>query len=402
LPNTWSPPAAQARAKTFAEESTPLPCGPPISQERSLTCVAAITASTGEPKGEGLLGALAIADARKTRVDVREFRPSARPHKWDANAPYQTFLPGFTVRESDRANSGRQLVSRPDLRRAASRQDQLLHETFHELESIAQGDFADARDLGDRLLRAPLAGRQRCEVDGGRGGPRGGQGHRAVDLLEFLENLVGLGLDRVAQAESRAEATHVVGRPRRRHSEGEGPQEGAVGLADRLLPDARHLLQLVEGPRHAVDPARGVHRGGDDGLDRAAADESFLQGLLADETGLVLHRPREAHQRGDAVQGPNRLGQTAFSGPRVPRVSLQLPHSGQTRCSSTTGSAGVVVGMASLIARGGTISLRYNAFILYLVIVLSDSLIVTGWIGRDFVTCRTKDVLMPGDAADRS
>jgi len=61
-----------------------------------------------------------------------------------------------------------------------------------------------------------------------------------------------------------------------------------------------------------------------------------------------------------------------------------------------------VVGMASLIARGGTISLRYNAFILYLVIVLSDSLIVTGWIGRDFVTCRTKDVLMPGDAADRS
>src|SRR6267143_2115731 len=33
----WSPPAAQARAKTLAEESTPLPCGPPIIQERSFT-----------------------------------------------------------------------------------------------------------------------------------------------------------------------------------------------------------------------------------------------------------------------------------------------------------------------------------------------------------------------------
>src|SRR2546430_9577375 len=130
LPNPGTPPAAQARAKTFAEESTPLPCGPPISQERSLTCVAAITASTGEPKGEGLLGALAIADARKTRVDVREFRPSARPHKWDANAPYQTFFPVLTPRKSNRASSGRQLVSRPALRPPALSEDSILHNTF--------------------------------------------------------------------------------------------------------------------------------------------------------------------------------------------------------------------------------------------------------------------------------
>src|SRR3989454_7632874 len=34
------PPAAQARANTFADESTPLPCGPPIIQERSFTFAA--------------------------------------------------------------------------------------------------------------------------------------------------------------------------------------------------------------------------------------------------------------------------------------------------------------------------------------------------------------------------
>src|SRR5947199_7118540 len=57
--------------------------------------------------------------------------------------------------------------------------------------------------------------------------------------------------------------------------------------------------------------------------------------------------------------------------------------------------------MASLIARGGTILPKYNALILYLVIVLSDSHLVTGWIGREIVTCRTKDVLRSGDASDR-
>src|SRR2546428_7746412 len=33
----FRPPAAQARANTFAEESTPLPWGPPIIHERSFT-----------------------------------------------------------------------------------------------------------------------------------------------------------------------------------------------------------------------------------------------------------------------------------------------------------------------------------------------------------------------------
>src|SRR5437899_1910080 len=92
-------------------------------------------------------------------------------------------------------------------------QDELLHEALHELEAVAERHFTDARDLRDRLLRAALPARQGREVDRGRGGPRGGQGHRAVDLLEFFENLLGLCLDRVRQAEPRAEPAHVVRRP---------------------------------------------------------------------------------------------------------------------------------------------------------------------------------------------
>src|SRR2546428_12975029 len=37
FPKMFRPPAAQARANTFAEESTPLPWGPPIIHERSFT-----------------------------------------------------------------------------------------------------------------------------------------------------------------------------------------------------------------------------------------------------------------------------------------------------------------------------------------------------------------------------
>src|SRR5712691_2663706 len=49
----WSPPAAQARAKTLAEESTPLPCGPPIIQERSFTRFVAGLMRSHHPDTEG-------------------------------------------------------------------------------------------------------------------------------------------------------------------------------------------------------------------------------------------------------------------------------------------------------------------------------------------------------------
>src|SRR5207247_3276994 len=75
-----------------------------------------------------------------------------------------------------------------------------------------------------------------------------------------------------------------------------------------------------------VDPARRVHRRRDDRLDRAAADEASFQRLLADETRFVLDRAGEAHERCDAVERADRLGQASLSGPGMARVALQLPH----------------------------------------------------------------------------
>src|SRR3989442_14340292 len=40
-PNVQSPPRTQAPAKMLADESTPLPCGPPVIQDRSLTLMLA-------------------------------------------------------------------------------------------------------------------------------------------------------------------------------------------------------------------------------------------------------------------------------------------------------------------------------------------------------------------------
>src|SRR2546428_3939942 len=163
----------------------------------------------------------------------------------DARAPYQTFPPDSAGQNSFAAFLRRTLRRRADFRGATPRQDELLHEALHELEAVAERHLTDARDLRDRLLRAALPARQGREVNRGRRGPRTRQGHRAVDLLEFFEDLLGLGLDRVRQAEPRAEPAHVVRRPGGRDAQHQCPQEGAIRFADRLLADARHLLQLI-------------------------------------------------------------------------------------------------------------------------------------------------------------
>src|SRR5713226_889725 len=217
-------------------------------------------------------------------------------------------------------------VSRANFRGAAPWQDHLLHEPFHELEAVAQRHLAHPGNLCDRLLRPAFAGGQRGEVDRRRGGPRRREGHRAIDLLQFLQDLVGLGFDGVAEAQTGTKAAHVVRRPGRRDAERQAPKQGPVRLADRLLADPGDLLQLIEGPRHAIDPAGRVDGGRDDRLDGPSANESLLQGLPADEPGLVLHRSGQAHRGGDPVQGSNRLGQASLARARVAGMPLELPH----------------------------------------------------------------------------
>src|SRR5256712_9687842 len=86
FPKMVRPPAAQARANTFAEESTPLPWGPPIIHERSFTVLTELIGPTlRPPEGEGLHGTLPIP-----AVGIAMTRST---HVRDGCTPYQTFLP---------------------------------------------------------------------------------------------------------------------------------------------------------------------------------------------------------------------------------------------------------------------------------------------------------------------
>src|SRR3990172_614920 len=226
----------------------------------------------------------------------------------------------------DRPQSLRRRSGRAKFRRATAWQDKPLHERIHELEPVAKGHLAHPRDLRDRLLRASLSARQGGQVDRGRRGARGREGHRTVDLLQLLQDLQGLRLDRRAEAEPGAEPADVVRRAGRRDAQREGAQEGPVRLADRFLADTGHLLKLVEGSGHAVDSARGVYGRRDDCLNRSAADEALLEGLLADETGFVLHRLRKAHEGCDPVEGADRLRQAPLARSRMAGVPLEFSH----------------------------------------------------------------------------
>src|SRR5207245_2247078 len=188
-----------------------------------------------------------------------------------------------------------------EFRRAATREDELLHEPLHELEPVPQGDLADAGDFRNRLLRTALARCEGSEVDRGRRSPGGRQGHGAIDLLQLLEDLVGFRLDRVREPEPRTEAAHIVRRSGRRHSEGQRPQARPVRLADRLLADAGDLLQLIQRPRDAVDATRGIDRGCHNRFDGPTPDEALLERLLADEPRLVFPGTWQAHQRRGAL-----------------------------------------------------------------------------------------------------
>src|SRR6267378_3596103 len=332
----WSPPAAQARAKTLAEESTPLPCGPPIIQERSFTnLVGGLMRSHHlDTDSRALSWGFPFPFGGKIRPDKRptsvilslQIWTTVRPYTRDVGAPYQTFLPDSEARESCRAILGRELGRRANLRRATAWQGQLVHETLHELEAVSEGHLAHAGNLGNRLLRPALTARQGRKVDRRGGSPRGAQGHRVIDLLEFFENLVGLRLHGVAQPETGTETADIVHRPGGRDAERQRPKARAVRFADRLLADAGHLLQFVQRPWDSVDSTRSVHGGGDDGFDGTTSDESPLEGLLANEPRLVLDGSRKAHERSDTVEGSDRLRQTAFSGTRVARMALELPH----------------------------------------------------------------------------
>src|SRR5437879_9076386 len=158
---------------------------------------------TRTAEGAGLLGDLAIPSG---------FRRWIRPRGWDASAPYQTFPPGSAARELDVDVLGSELVPRANLRRATAWQDQLFHESFHELEAVSQGHLADAGDFRNRLLRTTFPGRQGGQVDGRRGGPRRREGHRAVDLRQFFEDLLAFRLPRVAQTSAGHKPAHIVGR----------------------------------------------------------------------------------------------------------------------------------------------------------------------------------------------
>src|SRR2546427_13132029 len=158
------PPAAQARAKTFADESTPLPCGPPIIQERSFAFAAEELigsrcphAQRREPSWEFSTSPIVGRDT----PDVRPSTPSMAPRGPNTKGgPQEHLIKPFLQIPRDRTRSRHFLRStfrrRADFRRATPRQDELLHEPLHELEAVAERHLTDARDLRDRLLRAAL------------------------------------------------------------------------------------------------------------------------------------------------------------------------------------------------------------------------------------------------------
>src|SRR3989454_5678334 len=205
-------------------------------------------------------------------------------------------------------------------------EDEALHVLLvHEPEPVPQSDLADARDLRDRFLRAPLALGQARQIDRGRSGPDRTKGRGRIRSLDLLDDPEGLGVHVLAEAELGAEAAHVVRGLRGRDAQPQLPQEGAVGLSDDLLSDARRLLEFVEGPRYAGDAARGIDRGSDEGLNRTAAQEASLEGLLADEPGFLTHRAGQSQEGGHSVHGTEGLREAALPGPRVTRVPLELP-----------------------------------------------------------------------------
>src|SRR6059036_751149 len=201
------PPAAHARANTFADESTPLPCGPPIIQERSFTLAAEGLIGSCRPYAQRREPSWEFSNSPCAQRDAPDDGPSASsmaPHDPNTKRGTQEHLikpflqiPRHGIRS--RHFLWRALRRRAHFRRTTAWQHQLLHEPLHELEAVAERHLTDAGDLRDRLLRAALAARQGREVNRGRRRTRGRQGHRAVDLLEFFENLLRLGLDRVRQ-----------------------------------------------------------------------------------------------------------------------------------------------------------------------------------------------------------
>src|SRR2546422_5627670 len=124
------PPAAQARANTFADESTPLPCGPPIIQERSFTFAAEELIGSCRPQAflgvyqfpiprEGHAGRPALYLVDGSAWSEHEVR--------DARAPYQSFPPDSAGENSfaafpteDLATTGRFSARDPVAGRAAA------------------------------------------------------------------------------------------------------------------------------------------------------------------------------------------------------------------------------------------------------------------------------------------
>src|SRR3989442_11463734 len=73
------PPGAQARANTFADESTPLPCGPPIIQERSFTFAAEELIGSCRPHAQRREPSWEFTNSPFLGRDTPGVRPFPRP-----------------------------------------------------------------------------------------------------------------------------------------------------------------------------------------------------------------------------------------------------------------------------------------------------------------------------------
>src|SRR5207244_13403842 len=141
----FKPPAAQARANTFADESTPLPCGPPIIQERSFTFAAEELIGSCRPHAQRREPSWEFTNSPFLGRDTPDVRPSTSsmaPRGPNTKGGTQEHLinPFLQIpRERTRSRHflRRTLRRRAAFRRATPWQDELLDQALHEPAAVA-------------------------------------------------------------------------------------------------------------------------------------------------------------------------------------------------------------------------------------------------------------------------
>src|SRR5690606_25696253 len=172
--------------------------------------------------------------------------------------------------------------------------------------------------LGDLTLGAPLAAKDRGDVNGGRCNARWASTARKFALACLPEDLDSPALDLTLQVQARAEARYIVDRRRRQELEPEFTGDEPVGTPDLLSRYPGDLCDLVERPGHAALAARCIERRCRNTLDTPAADQVLVNRVAVDHRCSLTHVPGQPERRRHPVQLRERKRQVPLGRVRDP------------------------------------------------------------------------------------